>query len=145
MLTKHRSKWNGQQAARAAILFEKFPQLEQAYELSMKLTDIFNKRSTPNEARLNLARWCNDVEQFNCQEFNHVLETFANHNTTIINYFENRLTNASAESFNAKIKAFRSLLRGVSDIEFFMFRLATQNIVSNARWWCAVVCTVNIR
>ena len=31
----------------------------------------------------------------------------AYHSTTIINYFEERLTNASAESFNAKIKAFR--------------------------------------
>ena len=39
-------------------------------------------------------------------------------------YFEERLTNASAESFNAKIKAFRSQLRGVSDVKFFMFRLA---------------------
>ena len=41
--------------------------------------------------------------------------TLSNHSTTIINYFEERLTNASAESFNAKIKAFRSQLRGVAD------------------------------
>lgn len=126
IILKHRSKWNDQQAARAAILFEKFPKLGQAYGLSMELTEIFNKRSTPDEARLNLARWYNDVEAFDRQEFNHILETFANHDNTIINYFENRLTNASAESFNAKIKAFRSQLRGVSDVEFFMFRLATQ-------------------
>lgn len=33
-------------------------------------------------------------------------------------------TNASAESFNAKIKAFRALARGVRDIKFFLFRLA---------------------
>ena len=32
-------------------------------------------------------------------------------------------TNAFAESFNAKIKAFRASLRGVSDIRFFLFRL----------------------
>ncbi|MDB0730605.1 transposase, partial [Phocaeicola vulgatus] len=52
------------------------------------------------------------------------LDTFSNHSTTIINYFEERLTNASAESFNATIKAFRSQLRGVADVKFFMFRLA---------------------
>nr|WP_255431162.1 transposase [Pedobacter sp. N36a] len=40
-----------------------------------------------------------------------------------MNYFDNRSTNASAESFNAKIKAFRSQLRGVKNIEFFPFRL----------------------
>ncbi|MBQ5714039.1 MAG: transposase, partial [Bacteroidaceae bacterium] len=39
--------------------------------------------------------------------------------------FEDRLTNASAESFNAKIKAFRTQFRGVGDIKFFMYRLAT--------------------
>ena len=48
----------------------------------------------------------------------------------IINYFEERLTNASAESFNAKIKAFRSQLRGVADLKFFMFRLARLYAVS---------------
>ena len=78
----------------------------------MKLTDIFNKKSGPDEARLNLARWYNEVEKFDYMEFNKVLDTFSNHSTTIINYFEERLTNASAESFNAKIKAFRSQLRG---------------------------------
>ena len=44
---------------------------------------------------------------------------------TIINYFEDRLTNASAESFNAKIKAFRTQFRDVGNIKFFMYRLAT--------------------
>ncbi len=86
--------------------------------------DIFNDKSIPGVARLNLARWYNKVEEFDNPEFNKVLETFENHNTTIINYFEQRLTNASAESFNAKIKAFRSQFRGVGDIKFFMYRLA---------------------
>ena len=47
---------------RAAILFDKFPKLLEGYSLSMKLTDIFNKKSGPDEARLNLARWYNEVE-----------------------------------------------------------------------------------
>ncbi|WP_141672848.1 transposase, partial [Flavobacterium crassostreae] len=42
---------------------------------------------------------------------------------SILNYFDNRSTNASAESFNAKIKAFRSQFRGVRNVEFFLFRL----------------------
>jgi transposase len=41
----------------------------------------------------------------------------------ICNYFDNRSTNASAESFNAKVKAFISQFRGVRDIPFFIFRL----------------------
>ena len=125
IILKHKSKWNAQQIARAKILFEKFPDLEKAYSLLLKLVDIFNAKSTPGVARLNMARWYNDVEAFGNSEFNKVLETFENHNTTIINYFEKRLTNASAEFFNAKIKAFRTQFRGVGDIKFFMFRLAT--------------------
>ena len=38
--------------------------------------------------------------------------------------FQGDPTNASAESFNAKLKAFRATLRGVSDIKYFLFRVA---------------------
>ena len=40
-----------------------------------------------------------------------------------LNFFNNRSTNASAESFNAKIKSFRAQLRGVTDVKYFLFRL----------------------
>ncbi|MEL1254164.1 transposase [Flavobacterium sp. DGU38] len=43
---------------------------------------------------------------------------------SILNYFDNRSTNASAESFNAKVKAFRSQFRGVRKVDFFLFRLS---------------------
>ena len=125
IILMHKSKWNVQQQARAEILFQMFPDLEKAYNLYLNLVDIFNKKSKPAAARLNLARWYNDVEAFGYDGFSKVIETFENHNETIINYFEERLTNASAESFNAKIKAFRTQFRGVGDIKFFMYRLAT--------------------
>lgn len=125
IILTHKSKWNAQQQERAGILFRMFPRLEQAYNIYLELVDIFNKKSVPSEARLNLARWYNKVEDFGGEGFNKVIETFENHSHTIINYFVDRLTNASAESFNAKIKAFRSQFRGVGDIKFFMYRLAT--------------------
>lgn len=124
IVLKHFSKWNEQQKVRAQILFETYPKLKKGYELSMKLTQIFNKKITADSARLLLAKWYNEVEAFGETQVNRVLETFENHNQTIINYFNERLTNASAESFNAKIKAFRSQFRGVGDIRFFMYRLA---------------------
>ena len=125
IILMHKSKWNAQQQARAAILFGMFPKLKKAYDIYLELVDIFNRKSKLAEARLNLARWYNKVEAFGDDGFSKVIETFENHNATIINYFEDRLTNASAESFNAKIKAFRTQFRGVGDIRFFMFRLAT--------------------
>ncbi|MBI9068006.1 MAG: transposase, partial [Salinivirgaceae bacterium] len=50
--------------------------------------------------------------------------TVYSHYPEILNYFDNRSTNASAESFNAKLKAFRATLRGVNDASFFMYRVA---------------------
>ena len=125
IILMHKTKWNTQQQERAAILFRMFPKLEKAYNIYLELVDIFNKKSKPAEARLNLARWYNKVEAFGDDGFSKVIETFENHNATIVNYFQDRLTNASAESFNAKIKAFRTQFRGVGDIKFFMYRLAT--------------------
>lgn len=125
IILMHKSKWNEQQQTRAAILFKMFPKLEVAYNIYLELVDIFNKKSKPAEARLNLARWYNKVEAIGDNDFSKVIETFENHNATIINYFQNRLTNASSESFNAKIKALRTQFRGVGDICFFMYRLAT--------------------
>ena len=42
----------------------------------------------------------------------------------VLNYFINRATNASAESLNSKIKQFRAQLRGVIDVDFFLYRLS---------------------
>jgi hypothetical protein len=39
----------------------------------------------------------------------------------ILNYFDNRSTNASAESFNAKIKAFEFNLEALETLNFFPF------------------------
>lgn len=90
----------------------------------MSLTNIYNARSTKNAARLNLAKWFDKVDKLAGNAFQIVVDTFINHYDTILNFFVNRQTNAGAESFNAKVKAFRRQFRGVSDIPFFLFRLS---------------------
>jgi transposase len=71
-----------------------------------------------------LAKWHEKVEQAGFKAFNTISKTIMNHYKRILNYFDNRITNASAESFNAKIKAFRQPHRGVTDVNFFLFRLS---------------------
>ena len=56
--------------------------------------------------------------------FGRVARSIQTHYLEIINYFERRSTNAASESFNAKIKNFRSQFRGVKDKAFFLFRLS---------------------
>jgi phosphatidylserine decarboxylase len=51
---------------------------------------------------------------------NDCCKSSVSHNST--QYFINRSTNAFAESFNAKIKAFRAQLRGVTNLKFFFYR-----------------------
>ncbi|MBS4056630.1 MAG: transposase [Bacteroidales bacterium] len=46
------------------------------------------------------------------------------HQETILAYFKNRSTNALAENFNGKIKAFRAVFRGINDIAFFIYRVS---------------------
>jgi len=64
------------------------------------------------------------VEAATISSFKTVVRTEETHYLSILNFFNNRSTNASAESFNAKVKSFRSSSRGVRDIPFFLFRLA---------------------
>jgi len=106
------------------IIFEFYPELKQAYDLAMELTDIYNAKSRKDAARLKLARWFDKVSKLTGNAFQTVTGTFENHYETILNFFVNRQTNAGAESFNAKVKAFRSQFRGVSDIPFFLYRLS---------------------
>lgn len=74
-------------------------------------------------SELSLARWYNKVDDSGFKSFNVIAATLYEHYDEILNFFVNRATNAFAESFNAKIKAFRAALRGVTDIKFFLFRL----------------------
>ena len=105
------------------ILFEQYPDIEVAYQMALDLTDIYNQKISKGVALTKLARWYDKVEKLDPKFFKTVVETMKNHYDTIVNFFVNRSTNASAESFNAKIKAFRSQFRGVRDIPFFIFRL----------------------
>lgn len=124
IVMKHFSKWTDTQKRRAEILFEQYPAIKEAYEVSMELTKIYNQKIDKNVALTKLARWYDKVEKLNLKYFKSVIETMQNNYQTIVNYFENRATNAAAESFNAKVKAFRAQFRGVRDIPFFIFRLA---------------------
>ena len=124
LLFKDESRWTPSQNHRAEILFRLYPVLETAYRLSRQLSHIFTTTKEKSVAFTRLAQWYNQVEMAGLQSFGTLARTIQNHYTTILNYFDNRSTNASAESFNAKIKAFRAQFRGVRNIPFFMFRLA---------------------
>ena len=105
-----------------------YPDIEKAYNLEQDLRNIFEKTTDKIIGLSRLAKWHEKVNQSGFKSFNTISRSIMNHYQTILNYFDNRSTNASAESFNAKIKAFRSQFRGVRNIEFFLFRLTNTAI-----------------
>jgi transposase len=124
LLFKHHIKWSQTQKERAELLFERYPELKKAYHISLKLGDIFKVCKSKEQAFKRLALWYNEVEECNIESFKTVSRSIQAHYLSILNFFINRSTNASAESFNAKVKAFRATSRGVRDVKFFLFRLS---------------------
>lgn len=125
LLYKSSSKWTENQSKRAEILFQRYPDLEKAYKLCQNLSWIFNNTKDKTSALIRLAKWDEKVRQAAFKSFNTIARTMSLHYKNILNYFDNRSTNASAESFNAKIKAFRAQFRGVRNVDFFLYRLST--------------------
>lgn len=124
LLYKWSGNWTFDQKERADILFVKYPILKNAYLLTQELSQIFSNTTEKIYGLTRLARWCEKVEQSGYKAFNSIARTIYSQYERIVNYFDNRSTNASAESFNAKIKAFRAQHRGVRDVNFFLFRIA---------------------
>lgn len=124
LLFKSSNNWTERQKERASILFDEYPDIKQAYGLCHSLRMIFSKNSIKDAARLSMARWYNKVEEAGLHSFNVIAATFYEHYDDILNFYNNRSSNALAESFNAKIKLFRANLRGVVDKKFFLFRIA---------------------
>jgi hypothetical protein len=123
LLFKNGDKWTPKQRSRAEVLFKYYPQREAGYKLTVQLKGIYHTTRDRNIALTGLAGWYEAAEQTGFQHFNTAKTSIAAHCQIIINFFDNRSINASAESFNAKIKAFRSVLRGVKHIPYFLFRL----------------------
>jgi transposase len=122
ILAKKPNDWTFSQRQRANLLFERYPILRSAYYHTLEFRNIYelNDKGT---AQIRFKSWINRTNEMKIKEFNTVANTINNNLDTILNFYENRNTNANAESFNAKIKLFRANLRGVIDTKFFLFRL----------------------
>jgi transposase len=124
LLFKSADKWSESQKARAKILFAQYPDIHKAFKLTHSLRMIFSKTKDKGVAFTKLAQWYNEVSESGFNSFNTISATIYSHYKEILNFFDNRSTNASAESFNAKLKAFRTSLRGVRDVNFFLYRVS---------------------
>ena len=124
LLFKPEHKWSGSQKLRGKILFREFPEIKKAYGLSMMFRNIYETAYNREDAVKKFISWYKKVSKYNMDSFITAAQSIYSHRDTILNFFNYRTTNALAESFNSKIKAFRSVFRGVRDLGFFIYRVS---------------------
>ena len=123
-LTQTPDKWSEKQKERMKLVFTLYPRIKEAYDIVNRLRAIFRSTTLDKEsARQKLHGWYKEVNGCTLREVKAARDAIRSREDEILNYFLERSTNASAESFNSKIKTFRAQLRGVSDLPFFMYRL----------------------
>lgn len=123
LICKSPDKWSDRQKQRSEILFSEYPKLKEAYWLVNKLRAVFRSNIDRESAKKKFEEWYGEVAKCTSREVKAARDTIKFREDEVLNYFINRSTNASAESLNSKLKGFRSQLRGVADLPFYMYRV----------------------
>lgn len=114
--------WTKSQMHRIALLFQLYPNIEKAYRLAWDFRRIYDSTSKEHAIKA-LREWTARAHEAAIEHFEIACDTLDNHIDGILAFFNDRSTNAHAESFNAQIKLFRANLRGVIDPKIFLYRL----------------------
>lgn len=115
--------WSDFQKKEMKLLFEMDKRIQKAYGLVCHLRNIFKTKQTRDKASKALQKWYKCVSKSRIRELISVRDTIKSKEEYVLNYFNNRSTNAASESLNSKMKGFRAQVHGVADLPFFMYRL----------------------
>ena len=127
LLFKYRNDWTCSQANRADALFEKYPEIEKAYNLACHFrswikSENVGKRMGLITAELN--QWFRYVDEAEIEELLNFKNTIERNILSVLNYFRFGATNAMAENLNSRIQRFIMINQGSRHREFFYFRMA---------------------
>jgi transposase len=126
ILSSTPDKLGEEQLERRNLVLDRYPKIKEATNLLQSLRCIFRDKLIDREgARLKLHEWYNKVSECTLREVKSARDLIKMREEDVLNYFINHSTNAAAESLNSKLKGFRSQIRGVSDVPFFMYRCST--------------------
>ena len=127
VLFKRTQNWTASQQKRASLLFETYPQLKAAYELTQQIRKWLDKENVGQyewKIEQQLIHWYDCAEQAKLPEVENLIRIIGSNEEKIMNYFKTGKTNARAEAMNGKIQRFITANYGVRDKDFFLYRLA---------------------
>lgn len=104
-------------------LFKLAPKIKQAYSLCLKLTSIYNRHSTPEEAIDLIDNWIAEVESSKLTCFRDFIKSLKKYKKEICNYFINRHSSGFVEGFNNKAKVIKRRCYGITNIKNLFQRL----------------------
>jgi transposase len=127
ILCKMQMDWDDDEKEMMDHLFDSFPVLQSAYQLTQKLRLWYNGRNIGkniNSLENELNNWCDEVSNAKIAAFKAVRKMIEKHQDDILNYFREGQTNAKAENMNGKIQRFLANNFGIRDRDFFLYRVA---------------------
>lgn len=127
LLYRYPGEWTSRQKTRASALFEKYPELETAYQLACEFRDWIKKENLTVDLptlKKKLKLWFEKVEQSEINEMLNFKSMIERNLMEVLNYFRYGATNAIAENINSRVQRFIMINQGTRDREFFYFRMA---------------------
>jgi transposase len=106
-----------------ARVFEYSPLLGWAYVFTCTLTDIFQERISPCEARQKITAWMQIVEDSGLKLFNSFISTLNKRMDEITNYFQGRHSSGFVEGLNNKIKVIKRRCYGILNVGHLFQRI----------------------
>ena len=98
-----------------------------AYRLKLAFQDIYNMNYSKEVAEGEFKEWMQWAVRSKLEEFKSVAKTIGSKIVGILNYFENKLTNAVLEGTNSMIQSIKSRARGYKKIENFKAMIYLMN------------------
>jgi len=124
-ITQSPDKWSEDMKQTVNKIFEKYNDLKIAYQIGQNFKhwyDYQNHINSKDKIKYKLYQWYEQARQV--KEFQSVIKMIRKHETEILNFFGNGMTNAKAERLNGKMQRFISNNYGIKDKDFILYRIA---------------------
>jgi transposase len=119
LLLRNKSDLDEEQVVQVEQLLSCSQRLRESYRLKESFRDIFERRQTCEEGRIQIEEWIKKGERLYCDS----IKTIKNHLDGICNYFINRTTSGVMEGINNKIKLIKRQAYGFTNFENLRIRL----------------------